>query len=163
MAGVGNGGYEYVTRNGRVDWGVIKDVKANKRIDVNVSNYKMVLSSRDMSDVDVYRILFRRLSRSIHPNVENIGQKFSVEKGFVLFAESNPFDGLLLAAFVVVLLFDEISRLTSLREVQRRDARFILKKIVRAVNAIESRSLQIFPDEFACLEDKMRSVALDSV
>jgi hypothetical protein len=121
----------------------------------------MAVSSGDMSDVDVYRILFRRLSQSIHPNVENIGQKFSIEKGFSLFAESNPFDGLLLAAFVLVLFFDEISRLSSLRKIQKRDARFVVKGIVKAVSAIENHSLQIFPHEFACLRSKMRSIAAD--
>ena len=161
LAGVGGGAYEYVTKNGRLDWSVIRDVKANKKINVNVSNYKMALSSGDENDVDVYRILFRRLSQSIHPNVENIGQKFSVERGFALFSESNPFDGLLLAAFVLVLLFDEISRLSSLREIQKRDARFVVRKVIRAVNAIGNRSLQIFPHEFACLKNKMKSIAGD--
>ncbi len=152
LAGVGGGAYEYVTKNGRLDWSVIRDVKANKKINVNVSNYKMALSSGDENDVDVYRILFRRLSQSIHPNVEKIGQKFSVERGFALFSESNPFDGLLLAAFVLVLLFDEISSNELFAGNSKRDARFVVRKVIRAVNAIGNRSLQIFPHEFACLK-----------
>jgi hypothetical protein len=73
-----------------------------------------------------------------------------------LFAQGSPFDGLLLVAFVLVLLFDEISQMPCLRAIQKRDARFAMRKIARAVNAIDSNVLQIFPGEFVCLKDKLK-------
>ena len=99
------------------------------------------------------------MSGFVHPNVDRISRNFSLEEGFFIHFESNPFDGLIVVSFVTLLLFFEISKLSCIRAVQRRDARFIAKKITKVMKSFETGSIDIFAGQFACLRTKVHEMA----
>jgi hypothetical protein len=128
---------------------------------VDISNFKMAAISGRQIDVDVYTVLFRYMSRFVHPNVDMIGRNFSQEKGFSIHFEHNPFEGLIISSFTALLLFSEMSKLNCFRKIQRRDARFLAKRIAKALKKLGSGSIEIFSGPFVCLKAKVDDIVIE--
>jgi hypothetical protein len=56
---------------------------------------------------------------------------------------------------MLVLLFSELSQISSLRKERRRDARVFAKKTATVIFRTESDRIKIFPGDFACLKEKL--------
>jgi hypothetical protein len=101
------------------------------------------------------------MSRFVHPNVDAIERNFSREEGFSIHFEVNPFEGLVVSSFITLLLFFEITKLDCLRKIQRRDARFLAKKLAGALKKMEAGSIKIFSGPFVCLKDKVDDIVAE--
>jgi hypothetical protein len=152
---VGNGSFEYKRVRGKINWNVIDDIKNKKSIRVDVSNYRMASASQKQIDLDVYSVLFRHMSKFVHPNVDSLHQNFSLNEGFRIHFDDNPFEGALICASMLVLLFSELGQMSCLRKQQCRDARFFAKKASKAILGTESDTVTIFPGDFKCIKDKL--------
>jgi hypothetical protein len=155
LSAVGKGSFEYRRSGDKVTWSVIEDLKNKKSIRVDISNRQMVGASRKKIDLDVYSVLFRHLSSFVHPNVDSIHRNFSLSEGFSIHFNDNPFEGALICASMMVLLFSELGQMSCLRKEQRRDARVFARKIAVAIFRTESERVTIFPGDFECLKEKL--------
>jgi hypothetical protein len=158
---VGNGSFEYKRAGGKVNWTVIEDVKNNKSIRVDISNRQMVEASRKEIDTVVYSVLFRHLSSFVHPNVDSIHRNFSLNEGFRIHFDDNPFEGALVCASMMVLLFSELAQMSCLRKEKRRDARVFAKRIAEVIFLTETDRVTIFPGDFECLREKLRDAVME--
>jgi hypothetical protein len=156
LSGVEIGLYDYKRKGNRTDWNILVDKNTGVNINVNLSNHKMASASGKRLDVDVYAILFRYMSKFVDPNVDTLNKHFSEETGFAIHVDDNPFEGLLICSFVLILLFSELSQLNCFSVTQKRDARFACKKIARILLSIESQDIQVFPGTFACVKEKVK-------
>lgn len=152
---VGNGSFEYKRGGGKTNWSVVEDIKNKKSIRVDISNRRMVSASGKQIDLDVYLVLFRHLSSFVHPNLDSILRNFSLKDGFKIHFYDNPFEGALICASMLVLLFSELSQLSFLRQQQRRDARVFSKKTAKVIFGTETDHIKIFPGDFECLKEKL--------
>jgi hypothetical protein len=155
LLGLESGSYEYARRGAKTDWNTVMEKKTGLKINVRISNYKMASASGKKIDSDVYSVLFRYMSTFVHPNVDSWDRYFYRETGFRIHFEDNPFEGLFVCVFVLILLFSEIAQLTVLRQLQRRDARFICKRLASSMQLMEGGGAQIFAGRFSCVKEKM--------
>jgi hypothetical protein len=155
LAGVTGGTHEFVQRGGKVRWSEVRDKKSGEIIRVDITNYRMVAASNNKLDSEVYSVLFRHLSRFVHPDVDAIERFFDFESGFAIFVDDNPFEGIIIFGFLSVLLFSEISQLNYLTTVQKRDARFYANKLARSLRALNTKSMTVFAGDFSCLKSKV--------
>jgi hypothetical protein len=162
LSGVGNGLYEYKKRGAKIDFRTAVELATGKEVNLNLSNYRMASASNKEIDADVYAVLFRHLSQSVHPNVDTLHRYFSEEEGFAIHVETNPFEGLIIFSFVVVLLFAELAQLQFFKKIQRRDAGFEAKKMANLISALNSGGLEIFPGTFGCLKDKLKDAVMEA-
>lgn len=155
LAGVSGGTHEFVRRGNKVRWTEVRDKKSNEVIRVDISNYKMVAASNRKIDADVYAVLYRYLSRFVHPDTDAINRFFDFESGFAIFVEDNPFEGTLISGFLSVLLFSEVAQFSFLSKVQKRDARFYATRLSRTLRGLNTKSLTVFAGDFSCLKSKI--------
>jgi hypothetical protein len=160
LASVHGGAYEFRKKGSRTNFNVLVERSTGKSISVDVSNYKMAEASGEQIDLDVYSALFRYMSGFVHPNVDSVARHFSPQEGFSIHFEANPFEGLIVSSFVTLLIFFEISELSCIRSIQRRDARFLAKKLAKGMMKIRAGSIDIFPGQFVCLKAKIDEIVL---
>lgn len=158
VIGLKRGTHEYAkNKNGRTDGRRIIRLSDGKEFLGQISNYKMVESSRYDSDMELFDYIYSFLSDYTHPSFDNLRLVIS-DKDF-LDPLSNELKGeaIFFSICFSSMILDQLTFLPSFSELAKRDIRVVLLRISNKIDALlqEMYGDNEMPPHFSLLRERI--------